>query len=85
MENDYILKTAVIMVFNNEEELLFKTTKSILFSLDSVEQERTNPGFIAFGKHNSYPSMKGVIYEARFSINSWQTDSLPNYLKTAED
>ena len=44
----------------------------------------TNPGFIAFGKHNSYPSMKGIIYEARFSLNSIGSEIISNYINIDE-
>ena len=68
-------------MFDAEKNLLLNKTFNILFTIDSIE----NNCYISYGNYcNSlYPSMKGIIYESRFSIypsSSWSKNSLFNYL-----
>ena len=80
-ENDYITKASTIYVYDSSYSLLLKNTNSLLFSVDNIDD-----GHLTIGTFETYPSMKGIIYESRFSFSPsmFSTTSLLTYLKQTE-
>ena len=62
-------------MFDSQYNLLFNKTASLLFTLDQLPKQMPFDGYVSFGNYmNGYVSMKGIIYESRFSTypySSW--------------